>query len=177
LFYFALFFNYSLSLTRRSILRRSVGSLLSFVSPIDRLTGLHFPLFFYARSSLFHRLLRDTHHSDGSTVVFWLYRRLQRPCGLPVTGVWQSHAREILFLSWAWRSHSVFFRRAKVALEDMEVVLMFGKLQGWHVSYTRRAPAMTVSLLPAWVDFMLDVCLCNPLFLYIVCLCMAQILL
>jgi hypothetical protein len=45
------------------------------------------------------------------------------------------------------------------------------------VSYTRQPPTMTVTLRPAWVDFLLDVYLCIHLFLYTVCLCMTQILL
>jgi len=174
---FCFVFSSSRYLTGGFILRRPVGSLLLFVSPVERLAGLHFPLFFDAKSLLFHWLLRGAHHSDGSIVVFWSYSHLQRSCGLSVTGAWLSHAWEILFLNCTWRSRSVFFPHAKVVPGDREANMVFGKLWGWRVPYTGRPLAMTVTLLPAWVDFLLDVCLCIPLFLCTVCLCMAQILL
>jgi hypothetical protein len=89
---FCFVFSSSRYLTGGFILRRPVGSLLLFVSPVERLAGLHFPLFFDAKSLLFHWLLRGAHHSDGSIVVFWSYSHLQRSCGLSVTGAWLSHA-------------------------------------------------------------------------------------
>jgi hypothetical protein len=43
---FCFVFSSSRSLTGRFILRRSVGNLLSFVSPVERLAGLHFSFIF-----------------------------------------------------------------------------------------------------------------------------------
>lgn len=107
------------------------GDLLSFV----RVVGGAFSGFiclanFDARSTLIHRLLRDTRHSDGSTDVVWFCHCLHRPCGLPVTGAWLSRAKEVFSLSSAWWSRSASFRRAKVVPGHWEADLLFGNSGG-----------------------------------------------
>jgi len=95
------FFFSSRFFDRRFILRRLVGRCCYRSCRRWRvLVGLHLFLYFFdARSTLFHRFLRDTCHSDGSTGVFWSCCSLHRPCGLLVTGAWLSCAREVFSLS------------------------------------------------------------------------------
>jgi hypothetical protein len=85
--------------------------------------------FFDVRSTLFHRLLRDTRHSDGSTGVFRLRRSLLRPCGLPEAGAWLSRTSDVLSLSCAWRSRSSSFRHATVVPELRVADLLFGSFR------------------------------------------------
>jgi hypothetical protein len=58
---------------RRFILRRTVGRCCyCSCRRWSVLAELYLFLYFFdVRSTLFHRLLRDTRHSDGSTGVFW----------------------------------------------------------------------------------------------------------
>jgi hypothetical protein len=109
--HFALFFFFSFFDKKVHLETSNEKLLLSFVSLVERMVELHhFLYFFYARSSLLHRLMRDTRPSDESTFDFWSYCRLHRLCGLPVTDTWPSHTREVSFLCHAWRSRSAFFR-------------------------------------------------------------------
>jgi hypothetical protein len=105
--------------------------LLSFVSLVEHFGRTSFVLaIFYARFTLVHRLLRDTRPLDGSTSIFWSYRRLHRPCGLLVTGVWLSSAREVFSFSSAWRSRSASFHCAKVEPGHKEADLLFSNSRG-----------------------------------------------
>jgi len=141
------------------------------------ISGLYLLNYFDVRFTLIHRFLRDTRHLYGSTGVFWFRRSLLRPCGLPVTGVWLSRAREVFSLCWAWWSRSASFRRATVVPRLRDADLLLGSFGGGACCTRASFPAMAVSLPTTWVDFLLDLFVYSLVSKYSLPICMAQILL